>query len=226
MIGACLMGHPTLVADCIKAMQDAVTIPVTVKCRIGIDDFDSEPFLTDFIGTVADAGACKTFIVHARIAILQGLSPKENREVPPLNYERVYRLKQTFPHLEIVINGGIKTLDECHQHLQKLDGVMLGREVYHNPWLLQQVDPQLFDRDPPVDSREQVLEQMMPYLEEQLCNGVALHHITRHILGLYHGQHGGKRFRRILSEQAHKKNAGIDVLENAIHSLHLTEDSY
>jgi tRNA-dihydrouridine synthase A len=215
MIGACLMGHPALVAECVAAMQEAVTIPVTVKCRIGIDDMDSDAQLAAFIEQVSAAG-CRTFIVHARIAILQGLSPKENREVPPLNYPRVYLMKQRFPHLEIIINGGIRTLDECEEHLAHVDGVMLGREAYQNPWLLHDVDRRLFGSDWQPASRAAVIAGYLPYIQDRLGDGVALHHITRHILGLFQGQPGGKRFRRYLSEHAHRPDADLATLHEAL----------
>jgi tRNA-dihydrouridine synthase A len=215
MIGACLMAHPTLVGECVAAMRENTTLPVTVKCRIGIDAMDSDDALFDFIGKVAERG-CETFIVHARIAILAGLSPKENREIPPLNYPRVYRVKQHFPQLEIIINGGITTLDACHQHLRQVDGVMLGREAYHNPWLLQQVDPELFGAPAPQQSRVQALEAFLPYAERCLAAGIPLNHLTRHVLGLFHGQNGGKRFRRHLSERAHLRGATLDTLREAL----------
>jgi tRNA-dihydrouridine synthase A len=214
-MGACLMAEPTLVADCIKAMQDVVDIPVTVKCRIGIDQLDSQQYLDDFVGTVAASG-CSHFIVHARIALLQGLSPKENREIPPLNYPRVYHLKQKHPELTIVINGGIRTLEECALHLAQVDGVMLGREAYHNPWLLHDVDSSLFGAAQRRDSRFDVIEAFYPYVEQQLQQGRLLHHMTRHVLGLFQGVPGGKRFRRHLSEQANRKGAGLDVLHEAV----------
>lgn len=219
MIGACLMAHPTLVGDSVAAMRSAVTIPVTVKCRIGIDDMDSDQALAAFIATVAETGGCSTFIIHARIAILQGLSPKQNREIPPLNYQRVYWIKQQFPQLEIVINGGIDNLAAARQHLLQVDGVMLGREAYQNPWLLHDVDQQLFDCPPAASTRISVLRSCFPYMEQQLAAGVPLQHITRHILGLFQGQRGGKQFRRILSEQAHKTNAGLSVVEAALAAL-------
>ena len=215
MIGACLMGHAELVRDCLKAMQDACEIPVTIKHRIGIDELDSEQFLFDFVGTVKESG-CKTFIVHARKAILEGLSPKENREIPPLIYARVYALKQQFPELEIIINGGIKTLQETDQHLQHVDGVMIGREAYQNPWLLAEIESRLFDAEPQVHSRKEVIEAMLPYIARQLEQGLKLSYMTRHILGLFHGQPGGKKFRRHLSENAHRTDAGIEVLEQAL----------
>jgi tRNA-dihydrouridine synthase A len=214
-MGACLMADAALVADCIKAMQDATEVPVTVKCRIGIDDFDSQAFLDDFIATVAATG-CRHFIIHARIALLQGLSPKENREIPPLQYARVYHVKQQHPELEIVINGGIRSLAECHQHLQQVDGVMLGREAYHNPWLLHEVDSQLYGAAPQPRTRVDVIEAFYPYIERELQRGTLLHHMTRHVLGLFQGVPGGKRFRRHLSEQANRKGAGLEVLQQAV----------
>ena len=212
MIGACLMAHPMLVAECVAAMRAAVKIPVTVKCRIGIDAMDSDEQFAAFIDCVANESGCTTFIVHARIAILQGLSPKENREIPPLNYPRVYRLRQQFPDLEIVINGGIRSIDEALVHLQHVDGVMVGREAYQNPWLLHDVDQRLFGAAATERSRESVMQDFLPYVSEQLQQGAALHHMSRHILGLFHGQPGGKQFRRLLSEQAHRSGAGIDTL--------------
>jgi tRNA-dihydrouridine synthase A len=215
MIGACLMGHPTLVGDCVAAMRDSTALPVTVKCRIGIDAMDSDDELFDFIGKVKERG-CETFIIHARIAILAGLSPKENREIPPLNYPRAYRVKQQFPDLEIIVNGGITSIESCRDHLQYVDGVMLGREAYHNPWLLQQVDPQLFGAPAPVQSRTEALEAFLPYVEQCLSAGIPLNHLTRHVLGLFHSQNGGKRFRRHLSERAHLKGATIETLREAL----------
>ena len=202
-------------ATAVKAMQDKVSIPVTVKHRIGIDGRESYAELVDFVGTVADAG-CDTFIVHARIAILAGLSPKENRDVPPLKPEWVYRLKQDFPTLNISINGGIKTFDEINRHLMHLDGVMLGREAYQNPYLLAEVDSQLYKCHRPVISRTEVLGKMFPYIEQQLKLGTQLSHITRHMLGLYQGIPGGRRYRRHISENAHKAGAGIEVLQDAV----------
>ena len=214
MFGACLMAQPLLVADCIKAMLDACDIPVTVKHRIGIDDMESYQQLTEFVEPVAEAG-CSVFIVHARKAWLQGLSPRENREVPPLNYEWVYQLKRDYPQLTMIINGGIKTIADCQQHLQQVDGVMMGREAYHNPWMLAQVDPELFSVDKPADSRDDVIEALLPYISEQLDGGARLNHITRHILGLYQGVPGARKFRRHISENAYKKEAGIEVLNEA-----------
>lgn len=217
--GACLMAEPRLVAECIAAMRGRVKIPVTVKCRIGIDDQDEERDFQNFIECVADAG-CTTFIVHARKAWLKGLSPKENREIPPLDYGRVYRLKQARPDLEIVINGGIETLDACGEHLQHVDGVMLGRAAYQNPYVLSEVDRRYFGSDQPVVSRLDALEQMVPYVHDHIAAGGKLNNITRHILGLYHMQPRGRVFRRFLSEEAAKAGAGAGagagVLQRAI----------
>lgn len=235
MIGACLMAHPQLVADCIKAMQDACDIEVTIKHRIGIDDLDSYEHMRDFVATVAATG-CRSFTVHARKAILQGLSPKENRDVPPLQYDLVYRLKQEFPQLEIIINGGIKTHEECQQHLQHLDGVMLGREAYQNPAILMEVDQRYYTETETAlngtpgtiangdcttqlsskDKRIAAVRAFYPYIEQQLSQGATLNYITRHMLGLFNGLPGARQFRRHLSEQAFKKTSGIDVLEQAL----------
>lgn len=213
--GACLMAEPQLVADCVAAMRDAVPIPVTVKSRIGIDDRDSYAELTEFIATVANAG-CKTFIVHARKAWLSGLSPKENREIPPLRYDVVLQLKQDFPQLEIVINGGINSLDTAEALLDQVDGVMLGREVYHNPYLLAEVDARIFHDPQPLPSRRQVVIGMQDYIERQLESGQRLHNITRHMLGLFHGADGARAWRRHLSEHAGKPGAGFQVVLDAL----------
>ncbi|MBO0613094.1 MAG: tRNA dihydrouridine(20/20a) synthase DusA [Pseudomonadota bacterium] len=212
--GACLMAEPQLIADCVAAMRAAVTIPVTVKNRIGIDDQDDYGGLHQFISTVSQAG-CETFIIHARKAWLQGLSPKENRDIPPLRYELVYQIKQEFPQLEIIINGGITTLEQCQQHLQHVDGVMVGREAYHNPWLLAQVDPLIYGIDAPFLDRKAVLEAFLDYVQAQQAAGVALNHLSRHILGLFQGMPGARGFRRLISENAHKADAGIELLREA-----------
>ena len=214
MIGACLMGHPGLVADCVKAMRDAVSIPVTVKHRIGINGRDSYEQLCEFVGTVRDAG-CNSFTVHARIAILEGLSPKENRDIPPLRYDVVAQLKADFPELEIVLNGGIKTLEACHEHLQTFDGVMLGREAYHNPYLLAEVDQQLFGSTAPIITRAEALAKLRPYIADHLANGGAMHHITRHVLGLGTGFPGARRFRQLLSVDIHKAKDPLALLDQA-----------
>jgi tRNA-dihydrouridine synthase A len=214
MIGACLMAHPGLVADCVKAMKDAVAIPVTVKHRIGINGRDSYAQLCDFVGQVQAAG-CRSFTVHARIAILEGLSPKENRDIPPLRYDVVARLKEDFPELEIVLNGGIKTLEECQLHLQTFDGVMLGREAYHNPYLLAEVDTRLFGGTAPVISRSEVLAKMRPYIATHLASGGNMHHVTRHMLGLGAGFPGARKFRQLLSVDIHKCADPLALLDQA-----------
>ncbi len=213
--GACLMAEPRLEGDCVAAMQAAVKIPVTVKCRIGIDDQDEETALDEFVDAVAAAG-CRTFIVHARKAWLKGLSPKENREIPPLNYDRVMRLKASHPQLSISINGGIETLSAGLPHLEKLDGIMLGRAAYHNPWILAGVDHAFTGKEAPVNSRREVVEAMMPYIERQLAEGQALHRIARHMLGLYHGQPGGRIWRQILTVEGAKFGANSSVVLAAL----------
>lgn len=222
MIGAVLMSHPSLVADCIAAMQNAVDIPVTVKHRIGIDEMDDYEGMLNFVDQIAATG-CDTFIVHARKAWLKGLSPKENREIPPLNYDNVIRLKQERPQLEIIINGGIKTLEQSQTLLQHVDGVMLGREAYSNPYLLAEVDQKIYGCDTPTPSRQEVMEKFIVYCEQELSKGAKLNHLTRHILGLYQGLPGAKQFRRVISEQAHKPNAGIEVVFNALNALYEIE---
>lgn len=212
--GACLMAEPELVAECVAAMRATVRVPVTVKCRIGIDERDSWEELVHFVATVTAAGA-QAVIVHARKAWLQGLSPKENREIPPLHYPSVHRLKHEFPALAIVINGGIGTLDDCDEHLRHVDGVMLGRSAYHDPWLLARVDSQLFGTTDPMDTRHHALDAFLPYVERQLAEGCRLHQISRHVLGLFHGCPGGRRFRRHIAENAYRDTAGIEVLRDA-----------
>ncbi len=213
--GACLMAEPQLVARSIESMQTAVNIPVTVKHRIGIDQFDSYEFMKQFVDIVADTG-CKTFIVHARKAFLKGLSPKENRDVPPLVYPFVYRLKEERPDLEIIINGGIKTLAEVKTHLKAVDGVMIGREAYSNPFILADVDEWFYQVEANSISRADVARAMLPYIEQELTQGTRLQHISRHMLGLFHGQPGGRLWRRHISENAHKSNAGPEVIEQAL----------
>ncbi|TYG34494.1 tRNA dihydrouridine(20/20a) synthase DusA [Lonepinella koalarum] len=215
MFGACLMAKADLVADCVQAMQSAVQIPVTVKTRIGIDELDSYDFLCDFVQKVQAVG-CQDFIVHARKAWLSGLSPKQNREIPPLDYERVYQLKRDFPHLWISINGGIKTIAEIQTHLQYVDGVMVGREAYQNPSLLGEIDRALFDPNAPIITAHQAVRNMFPYIESQLSQGVYLNHIVRHILGAFQNCKGARQWRRHLSENACKPNAGVDVVETAL----------
>ena len=212
--GACLMAEPALVAACVAAMRAEVTIPVTVKCRIGIDDQDVEESLDRFIDIVAAAG-CQTFIVHARKAWLKGLSPKENRDVPPLDYGRVYRLKARLPDLEIILNGGIESLGAAEEHLPHVDGVMLGRAAYADPYLLAEVDRDVFGADTTPPSRLDVLDRFTPYVESELARGARLNQMTRHILGLFHGQPRARAFRRYLAENAHRDGAGLEVLRAA-----------
>jgi tRNA-dihydrouridine synthase A len=214
--GACLMAEPDLVAQCVAAMKEVVDIPVTVKTRIGIDDQDSYEFLTNFVTLVSETGGCEQFTIHARKAWLSGLSPKENREIPPLDYSRAYQLKQDFPHLTIAVNGGVKTLAEAKEHLQHLDGVMIGREAYQSPYLLAEVDQQIFGLDTPVKKRSQLVQEMYPYIEQQLAQGSYLGHITRHMLGLFQNMPGARQWRRHISENAHKAGAGIEVVEQAL----------
>lgn len=216
LIGAILMAHPEKVIDAMKAMQDATTLPITLKHRIGLDDQQDYSVVRDFIGTVAEKSGTETFIVHARNAILQGLSPKENREIPPLKYDYVYQLKKDFPDLEIIINGGIKTIEECLDHLKQVDGVMMGREAYNNPWILSEVDERIFGQTTFANSRFDALDKFIPYVEQQLKKGERLMHMTRHILGIFLGLPGGKQFRRYLSENGHQSDAKIDVLIDAI----------
>lgn len=213
--GACLMAEPNLVAACVAAMRAVVSIPVTVKTRIGIDDLDSYEHLTHFIQTVAHSG-CDTFIIHARKAWLKGLSPKENREIPPLCYDVVYQVKQDFPNLTIVLNGGVTDLEQTKQHLEKVDGVMIGRAAYHHPYLLMPVDKLFYGSGTEVASPQTIIEQFLPYVEQQLSQGTALSHMTRHILGLFQGVPGARAWRRHLSEQAPRKGAGIEVIEQAL----------
>jgi len=213
--GACLMAEPALVADCVQAMKRAVGIPVTVKCRIGIDDQDPELALDELARSVIAAGA-DALIVHARRAWLNGLSPKENRDIPPLDYGRVYRLKASLPDVPIIINGGIASLSEAKQHLGHVDGVMLGRAAYQEPWRLLAADPELFGEAAPHATMKDVFEAMMPYIESQLAQGTRLHSITRHFVGAFHGVPGARAFRRHLAENGVKSGAGVNVLRDAI----------
>ena len=213
--GACLMAEPKLVGECISEMARAVSVPVTVKCRIGIDDQDGEADFTRFIDVVADQG-CKTFIVHARKAWLRGLSPKENREVPPLDYHRVYRLKRARPDLEIVINGGIQSAESVQNHLNHVDGVMLGRAAYQTPYVLAEVSTLLSGGTDPMPNRSEILRALLPYVEDHIARGGRLSNITRHVLGLYHGMPRGRAFRRFLSESVSQRDAGPQVLAAAI----------
>ena len=215
--GACLMAKPDTVADCYRAMRDATDVPITVKTRIGIDDKDSYSFLADFVSRLAEVG-CRKFIVHARIAILDGLSPKENRTVPPLNYERVYRLKREFPEFEIVINGGLANVGQVDEVLQQVDGAMIGRQAYHQPYFLAELE-QYFDAERPLPERRDIVEMMLPYIESVLQGGEPLGRVTRHMLGLYAGQPGARAWRRYISEHAHRDGAGTEVLVNALNAM-------
>ena len=216
--GAILMKNPALVADCFQAMQSVTDRPVTIKHRTGVDESESYAFLCDFIGTIAEAG-CKTFIVHARKAWLKGLSPKQNREIPPLHYERVYQLKEDFPHLEIIINGGITSLAQAREHLNHVDGVMMGREAYHNPYILSEVDRLFYGDSTPPPTRISILEQFSGYVAQQLAQGNRLGHMSRHILGLYAGQPGARKFRRTISENVHRSDANEQLLMEALNEL-------
>ena len=217
--GACLMAHPEVVASCLKAMQRETDAPVTVKTRIGIDDKDRYDFLQSFVDTLAAAG-CRRFIVHARIAILECLSPKENRSVPPLNYERVYQLKQDFPELRIDINGGLTSLEQVQTVLERVDGAMIGRQAYHQPYFLAELERH-FNADRPVPSRQDVVRKMLPYVDRMLAEGVPLNSVTRHMLGLFAGRPGARAWRRYISEHAHREGAGSEVLVNALNAMPL-----
>jgi tRNA-dihydrouridine synthase A len=215
MIGACLMAHPTRVTDCMQAMIEAVAIPVTIKHRIGIDDIDDYDLLAGFVAQVSHSG-CETFIVHARNAILKGLSPKQNREIPPLQYDKVYRLKADFPHLEIIINGGIDTIADCHQHLTHVDGVMLGRAANHNSALLTQVDQQFYDSSLTVPARHEAALKYFAYMQQRHEQGTSLHHMSGHIMGLFQGIPGARALRRHISDNIHGQNASIQVMYDAL----------
>lgn len=213
--GACLMAEPDLVAACVAAMRAATDLPVTVKTRIGIDERDSYQELADFVRRVA-AGGCTVFIVHARKAWLSGLSPKENREIPPLRYEVVHRLKRDFPELTIVLNGGLTTLEQVTEQLRQVDGAMIGRAAYENPYLLAEVDRRFFGSSAPPPNRHQVVRALLPYLEERLRAGTPLQCMTRPILGLFQGIPGARAWRRVLSERAWRHGAGVEVVEAAL----------
>jgi tRNA-dihydrouridine synthase A len=215
--GACLMAVPDIVAACFTSMQDKVDVPVTVKTRIGIDDQDSYDFLRRFVDALVDAG-CSKFIVHARKAILQGLSPKENRSIPPLKHDRVFGLKRDYPELQIVLNGGVKTLPQIDEILGKVDGVMIGREAYHNPYFLAQLEEHL-NPDWSKPSRRDVVEQMLPYIERELAAGERLSRITRHMTGLFLGRPGARAWRRYLAENAYHETADTDILINALKEM-------
>jgi tRNA-dihydrouridine synthase A len=211
------MATPDIVADCFRAMQRETDIPITVKSRIGIDDRDDYEFLRTFVEALIDAG-CRKFVVHARIAILEGLSPKENRTVPPLDYERVYRLKRDFPDLEVVINGGLTEVGHVDEVLQHVDGAMIGRQAYHQPYFLAELEHH-FNPAVAMPSREAVVEQMIPYIDRQLATGVPFNSISRHMLGLFAGQPGARAWRRYISEHAHHDGAGSEILINALNAM-------
>jgi tRNA-dihydrouridine synthase A len=213
--GACLMAEPMRVADCVSAMRAATALPVTVKCRIGIDDQDVEEGLDGFADAVKNAG-CAALIVHARKAWLQGLSPRQNREIPPLDYQRVYRLKRRHPDLPVIINGGIGSLDQAEAHLRNLDGVMLGRAAYGDPYILADADRRFFGTSEPPLTRHEILSTYIPYVEAELARGTPFTHLARPLLGLFHGQYGGRLYRRIISEQGHKPGAGAGLLRDAL----------
>jgi len=212
--GACLMKEPSLVADCIAAMIAAVKIPVTVKCRLGVDELETYEHFTGFIDTVAKTG-CNTFVVHARKAWLSGLSPKENREIPPLRYDWVYELKKQRPDLTVLLNGGLSTVEGGLEALPQVDGVMIGRMAYHEPYRLHQLDRAIYTPELAVETRENLLLQYRDYVERQCAKGIAVKHMTRHILGMFHAQAGGRMFRQVLSEKAHKSQ-GWEIIEEAM----------
>jgi tRNA-dihydrouridine synthase A len=220
--GACLMQEPVLVGECVAAMKAAVSLPVTVKCRIGVDDQDTEEALNRLTDNVVAAG-CDELTVHARKAWLQGLSPKENRDIPPLDYSRVYRLKAARPDLPVAINGGIKTMDEVHEHLKHVDGAMLGRVAYHEPEILLRVDHELYGEEPPVADGFEAVEAYEPYIAEHLAKGERLHNITRHMLGLFTGRPGARAYRRHLATEAVKPGANLQTLRDAV--AHVSRDS-
>lgn len=217
--GACLMKEPSLVADCVAAMQAAVKIPVTVKCRLGVDELETYEHFLSFIDTVSKAG-CTFFVVHARKAWLSGLSPKENREIPPLRYDWVYELKKQRPDLSIILNGGLSTVEAGLAVLPQVDGLMIGRMAYHEPYRLHQLDRTIYTPALAAETREALLLKYRPYVEQQCARGIAIKHITRHILGLFHAQAGGRMFRQVLSEKAHKSQ-GWEVIEEALQATRI-----
>lgn len=221
-IGACLMASPDLVAECVHKMQQNIAIPVTVKSRIGIDDKDSYEFFSRFVNRVADAG-CKVFIIHARKAFLEGLSPKENRQIPPLRYDYVYKIKQDRPDSVFILNGGIKRLNQICEPLRKTDGIMVGREAYHNPCFVSELTSQILDTHSEQPDRFAILEQYQDYLARELASGEPLQHGARHLLGLFQGMPGAKKYRRYLSEHIYAPNAGIDTITQAANLLHRTD---
>ena len=220
--GACLMRDPVLVRECMTAIGEVSGTTPTVKCRIGVDEMDDDEGLQNYVEIVKASGV-NTFIIHARKAQLQGLSPKQNREVPPLNYERVYKLKADHPELTIIINGGIETLEQVSEHLEKTDGVMMGRTAYHTPFIIERVDKRIFFEYPKKKSRFDIAEAMIPYIENELVKGTRLHQITRHMLGLFHGEPNARMYRRILSTEANKEGAGLDVYNAALDSVRHTQ---
>jgi tRNA-dihydrouridine synthase A len=215
--GACLMAHPDIVGDCYKAMLDETELPITIKTRIGIDDKDSYEFLAAFVEKMAHVG-CRKFVVHARIALLDGLSPKQNRTVPPLKYERVYRLKRDNPEFEIVINGGLASIEQVDEVLNSVDGAMIGRQAYQQPYFLAELEHR-FNPTALLPSRQTIVESMVPYVDSAVAAGVPLNRITRHMLGLYAGQPGARAWRRYISEHAHLKGAGSEVLIDALNAM-------
>jgi len=218
--GACLMLEPDLVKDCMSAMLDAVDIPVTIKTRLGVDDHYSYQYMSDFVGRVAESG-CSVFVMHARKALLAGLSPKQNRDVPPLHYDWVYRLKQESPRLQVIINGGIDSVGMVKSQLEHVDGVMLGRAAYHTPWLLAECQQQLFENQM-TTSREDIIESMNQYIERQVSSGVAVKHVSRHLLGLFQGLPGAKAWRRYLSENAYRDDNNTELLNQALAAMKIT----
>jgi tRNA-dihydrouridine synthase A len=218
--GACLMAEPQLVADCVQAMVEATGLPVTVKCRIGIDDMDTGAPLDSFVAGITEAG-CQAVIVHARKAWLKGLSPKENRDIPPLDYERVHRLKKDFPTTEIIINGGLTSIQHGLEHLSLVDGVMLGRAAYENPYILSTVDDSFFGQTTHTPSRSDIVERMIPYCDREISNGTPMHRITRHMLGLFHGCPGARHWRRHLSTNAVKPGASTLLFYEALELLNI-----
>ena len=222
--GACLMAEPALVAECVSALGAAVPLPVTVKCRVGIDDRDAYEDLAGFVETVA-GGGCRVFIVHARKAWLSGLSPKQNREIPPLRHDDVYRLKGDFPDLEIVLNGGVATLAQALEHARHVDGVMIGRAAYQSPWILAGADGLVFDGETPAPDRHAVVAAMLPYIEAQCAAGVPLLRVARHMTGLFNGLPGARAWRRYLAENACRKGAGPDVVRQALSLVRIPEQA-
>ena len=220
--GACLMREPELVADSVAAMIAACDVPVTVKCRLGVDDDHDYERFRHFVDSIAAAG-CRTFVVHARNAWLKGLSPKENREVPPLRYDWAWRLKRERPDLQVIVNGGIATMEEAARHLEHADGAMLGRAAYHDPYLLHRLDAEWFGGE--VQTRADLLRMLRPHVEAWLAQGIALKHITRHVLGLFHGERGGRGFRQVLSEGAHKPGADWTLVERALSMTEFTPEA-